>query len=120
VIATLEGLLKPDVLMASLPLASGNIQELLATTIRILNEQHKLPQEKQDRQVQDFITGLMDRIRVGDLGTGRDIANDPALHEYYARVAFLKGLIQCLRQRDQDITHFIINNLIPVSRSGEA
>lgn len=108
-------MLKPDVLMASVPLASGNIQEFLAANIRILNEQDKLPQEKQDRQVQNFVNGLMERIRVGDLGTGRDIANDPALHEYYARVAFLKGLLQCLRQKDQDITHFIINTLIPVS-----
>lgn len=114
----LNGLLMPSVLMATVPLTSGNIHELLTAIVKLLHEQDKLLQEEQDHQVQNVATELMERIRVGDLGVGKDVADDPPLHEYSARVAFLKGLIQCLRQRDQDTNHFIVHNLIPVGPPG--
>lgn len=114
----LNGLLMPNVLAVTVPLTSGNIHELLASTIKLLHEQDKVPRDEQDRRVQNVATELMERIRVGDLGVGRDVADDPPSHEYRARVAFLKGLIQCIKQRDQDTNQFIVHNLISVGPSG--
>ncbi|KAG0306222.1 hypothetical protein BGZ98_002776 [Dissophora globulifera] len=113
VMATIQDLLNPKNLMATVPLSQRNIKTVLAPLIKLLSEQARLPQETQDGRLQRFATELMERIRIGDLGVSSDVPGDRPSQEHYSQVAFLTGLIECLRLRDMDAIQYLIHELIP-------
>ncbi|KAG0004625.1 hypothetical protein BGZ79_008697 [Entomortierella chlamydospora] len=113
VFAIIQDLLRPKVLSATIPLSSKNIQVLLATIVMLLGEQNKLPKETQDRSLQLFLHELMKRIRTGDLGLGDEKTKNPSLQEHNAKIAFLHGLIGCLRLPDLETIHFLVHEMIP-------
>ncbi|KAF9208081.1 hypothetical protein BGZ49_009870 [Haplosporangium sp. Z 27] len=113
VITIIHDLLRPKVLLATLPLSPKNIQLLLAKIVMLMSEQSKLASEKQDHQLQLFLTELMTRMRTGDLGLGKEKAIDPELQEHNAKITFLQGLIGCLCLQNHDTIHFLIHEIIP-------
>ncbi|KAG0045142.1 hypothetical protein BGZ83_009603 [Gryganskiella cystojenkinii] len=110
---TLRELLAPSVLAATTPLSPRNINALLSTLVLLLKEQSELAQETQDPRIKSLATEIMDRIRIGDLGLGKELQQDRASQELNAQVAFLRGLIECLRSRDHSVVHFVLHELIP-------
>ncbi|KAF9928463.1 hypothetical protein FBU30_002365 [Linnemannia zychae] len=114
VIATIYKLLSPGVLSATVPLLSRNIHAILASLVTLLSEQFALPQESQDRRIKDLSFNLMERIRTGDLGVKSNSTVDQAQLEYYAEVAFIRGLIGCMRLRDQKVVHYLLHELLPI------
>jgi hypothetical protein len=108
-------MLSPGVLTATVPLSPRNIHAILASLVTLLGEQAALPKEAQDRRIHDLSTTLMERIRAGDLGVKSDSTMDQEHLEHNAEIAFLRGLIECLRLRDQTTVHFLLHDLLPVS-----
>ncbi|KAF9583807.1 hypothetical protein BGW38_008466 [Lunasporangiospora selenospora] len=56
---------------------------------------------------------IMDRIRTGDLGFGFQKTTDRPKQERLAHVAFLRGLAECLRLRDQMSVRLLVQDFIP-------
>ncbi|KAF9154391.1 hypothetical protein BG015_001079 [Linnemannia schmuckeri] len=107
-------MLSPGVLAATVPLLPRNIHAILASLVTLLSEQAALPKEAQDRRIQDLSAVLMDRIRSGDLGVKSDPTADQAQLEHNAEIAFLRGLVECIRLRDQTTVHYLLHELLPV------
>ncbi|KAF9984063.1 hypothetical protein BGZ75_004373 [Mortierella antarctica] len=76
-------------------------------------KQEKLPEERKDQRLQTFIAESMERIRTGDLGVGKATGGGRPLEEHLSQIAFLRGLIECLRLRDQSVVHYLLRELIP-------
>lgn len=102
-------------LAALTPLSPRNIYALLSTLVHLLYEQSTLPQKQQDQRLQLLATDVMERIRIGDLGLGKESLQNSTAKELSAQAAFLRGLIECLRSRDQKVVHFVLHELIPVT-----
>ncbi|KAG0253183.1 hypothetical protein BG011_006509, partial [Mortierella polycephala] len=113
VIFTVRELLGPKVLTATVPLSSRNLHAMVASLVMLLNEQVQLPQEAQDRRLQNDIADLIERMRIGDLGIGREPVSDQELQEHMSQVALLCALFECLRLRDQAVVHFLVHDMIP-------
>ncbi|KAG0375632.1 hypothetical protein BGX24_008839, partial [Mortierella sp. AD032] len=115
IVGQIYQMLSPSILAATVPLLPRNIHAILASLVTLLSEQAVLPKEARDRRIQDLSTNLMERIRTGDLGVKSDSTADRAQVEHNAEIAFLRGLIECIRLRDQTTVHFILHELLPVS-----
>ncbi|ORZ15402.1 hypothetical protein BCR41DRAFT_353710 [Lobosporangium transversale] len=114
VIETIRDLLCPNALTATVPLIPKNIQAMLGLISKLLSELAKLPQYSKDHRIQVFLTEILERIRIGDLGIKSETSNiDRSVQEYRARVTFLQCLIECMRFSDQNATRFLICNMIP-------
>jgi len=114
VVATVQELLSQNVLTATIPLSPRNIHALLSSLVHLLFEQSKSTQ--QEPQLQLLATEVMERIRIGDLGLGKGPLQSEEEQALLAQVAFLRGLIECLRSRDHNVVHFVLHKLIPVRR----
>ena len=68
-----------------------------------------------DQSLLAFISETMERIRTGDLGIGKVMGSERPLQEHLAQIAFLRGLIECLRLRDLSVVHYLLHEMIPVS-----
>ncbi|KAG0277970.1 hypothetical protein BGZ95_004993 [Linnemannia exigua] len=114
VVGQIYQILSPGILVATVPLLPRNIHAILASLVTLLSEQAALPKEARDRRIQDLSTTLIERIRAGDLGVKSDSTADRAQVEHNAEIAFLRGLIECIRLRDQTAVHFILHELLPM------
>ncbi|KAG9067454.1 hypothetical protein KI688_012237 [Linnemannia hyalina] len=114
IVTIINQMLAPGVITATVPLLPRNIHAILASLVTLLSEQAALPKEAQDRRIQDLSAVLMDRIRSGDLGVKSDPTADRAQMEHNADIAFLRGLIECIRLRDQTTVHYLLHELLPV------
>ncbi|KAF9132432.1 hypothetical protein BGW39_000145 [Mortierella sp. 14UC] len=114
VVGLIHHMLAPGVLAATVPLLPRNIHAILASLVTLLSEQAALPKEAQDRRIQNLSTTLIERIRAGDLGVKSDSTADRTHLERNAEIAFLRGLIECIRLRDQTTVHFLLHELLPV------
>lgn len=112
VVATIQELLSQNVLTATTPLSPRNIHALLSSLVHLLYEQSK--STRQEPQLQLLATEVMERIRIGDLGLGNGPLQNEEEQALLAQVAFLRGLIECLRSRDHNVVHFVLHELIPV------
>ncbi|OAQ29570.1 hypothetical protein K457DRAFT_32202 [Linnemannia elongata AG-77] len=114
IVTLINQMLAPGVITATVPLLPRNIHAILASLVTLLSEQAALPKEAQDRRIRDLSAVLMDRIRFGDLGVKSDPTADRAQLEHNAEIAFLRGLIECIRLRDQTTVHYLLHELLPV------
>ncbi|KAF9955542.1 hypothetical protein BGZ72_003631 [Mortierella alpina] len=113
VIAIARELLSPKVCSATWPLSPKNIHVLLSALIALASEQAKLPEASMDQSLLAFISETMERIRTGDLGIGKVMGSERPLQEHLAQIAFLRGLIECLRMRDLSVVHYLLHEMIP-------
>lgn len=111
----ISDMLSPRNLPATIPLLPRNIHSLLASIVTLRCEQDSLPEESRDPRMRRLLTDLTLRIRAGDLGVriGREIKDRP-LREHNAQIAFLRGLVECIRLRDQNLLHYLLHEVIPV------
>ncbi|KAG0296788.1 hypothetical protein BGZ96_008516 [Linnemannia gamsii] len=114
IVTIVHQMLSPGVLSATVPLLPRNIHAILASLVTLLSEQAALPNEARDRRIQDLSAGLMDRIRTGDLGVRSEPTADRSQLEHNAEIAFLRGLIECIRLRDQTTVYYLLHELLPV------
>lgn len=112
----ISDMLSPRNLPATIPLLPRNIHSLLASIVTLRCEQGSLPEESRDPRIKRLLTDLAERIRTGDLGVGigKEIKDRP-LQEHNARITFLRGLVECIRLRDQSLLHYLLHEVIPVS-----
>ncbi|KAF9438530.1 hypothetical protein BGZ76_007061 [Entomortierella beljakovae] len=113
IVAIAQSLLRKPELMATIPLSPRNIQTILAVVVRLLQRQSKLPLEKQDLHVNNFLGELIKRMQTGDLGRGNEKSLDTSLQEYKAKIAFLQGLVECLHLEESETVHFLVHQIIP-------
>ncbi|GJJ73116.1 hypothetical protein EMPS_05474 [Entomortierella parvispora] len=111
VVATIQELLSQNIFAATTPLSPRNIHALLSSLVHLLYEQSR--STRKEPQLQLLATEVMERIRIGDLGLGREPLKNEEEQTLAAQVAFLRGLIECLRSRDHNVVHFVLHELIP-------
>ncbi|KAF9393611.1 hypothetical protein CPC16_001601 [Podila verticillata] len=114
VMTLISEMLSPSNLPATTPLLPRNIHSLLASIVTLRCEQDSLPEDSRDPRMRRLLTDLTQRIRAGDLGVGigREIKDRP-LQEHNAQISFLRGLVECIRLRDQNILHYLLHEVIP-------